>query len=62
MKKLSLEMLRLTSDEVLGRSQMKKVTGGYGSGDCSYNVCNAGLTCCEPALYWCVGGYCEKRK
>ncbi len=30
MKKLSLEMLRLTSDEVLGRSQMKKITGGYG--------------------------------
>lgn len=29
MKKLSLEMLRLTSDEVLGRSQMKKITGGY---------------------------------
>jgi len=32
MKKLSLEMLRLTSDEVLQRSQMKKITGGYGSG------------------------------
>ena len=31
MKKLSLEMLRLTSDEVLGRSQMKKITGGYGN-------------------------------
>ncbi|MCL6258541.1 hypothetical protein M3O96_05545 [Aquiflexum sp. TKW24L] len=30
MKKLSLEMLRLTSDEVLQRSQMKKITGGYG--------------------------------
>ncbi|TVP48261.1 MAG: hypothetical protein EA341_11070 [Mongoliibacter sp.] len=28
MKKSSLEMLRLTSDEVLGRSQMKKITGG----------------------------------
>jgi hypothetical protein len=28
MKKLSLEMLRLTSDEILGRSQMKKITGG----------------------------------
>lgn len=23
-------MLRLTSDEVLERSQMKKITGGYG--------------------------------
>ncbi len=31
MKKLSLEMLRLTSDEVLEKSQMKKITGGYGS-------------------------------
>jgi natural product precursor len=31
MKKLSLEMLRLTSDEVLHRSQMKKITGGYGT-------------------------------
>jgi natural product precursor len=30
MKKISLEMLRLTSDEVLERSQMKKITGGYG--------------------------------
>jgi len=30
MKKLSLEMLRLTSDEVLQRSQMKKIAGGYG--------------------------------
>ena len=65
MKKLSLEMLRLTSDEVLGRSQMKKITGGYGggSGDCSWNICNAGTTCCEPATNWCDGpsGYCKKR-
>jgi hypothetical protein len=30
MKKFNLEMLRLTSDEVLARSQMKKITGGYG--------------------------------
>lgn len=28
MKKLSLEMLGLTSDEILERSQMKKITGG----------------------------------
>jgi len=28
MKKLSLEMLRLTSEEVLQRSQMKMVLGG----------------------------------
>ena len=32
MKKLSLEMLRLTSGELLGRSQMKKITGGSGGG------------------------------
>ncbi|RZS95830.1 hypothetical protein [Cecembia calidifontis] len=40
MKKLSLEMLRLTSDEVLGRSQMKKVTGGghYYSCHCTGSV------------------------
>ena len=37
MKKLSLEMLRLTSDEVLGRSQMKKITGGI--------ACSHTLTC-----------------
>jgi hypothetical protein len=30
MKKLSLEMLRLSTEEVLERSQMKKITGGYG--------------------------------
>ncbi len=29
MKKLNLEMLRLTSADVLERSQMKKITGGY---------------------------------
>jgi natural product precursor len=46
MKKLSLEMLRLTSADVLERSQMKKITGGYGSGTCGYRdstgyaVCN----------------------
>ncbi|SDD87497.1 hypothetical protein SAMN04488104_10932 [Algoriphagus faecimaris] len=28
MKKLSLEMLRLSTEEVLERSQMKKITGG----------------------------------
>lgn len=36
MKKLNLEMLRLTSADVLERSQMKKITGGYGSGTCGY--------------------------
>ncbi len=46
MKKLSLEMLRLTSDEVLGRSQMKKITGGYGSsGTCGWKHPNGGSFC-----------------
>ncbi|TDK51102.1 hypothetical protein E1898_00200 [Algoriphagus formosus] len=35
MKKLSLEMLRLSTEDVLERSQMKKITGGDGgSGTC----------------------------
>ena len=34
MKKFSLEKLKLTSDEVLQRSQMRKITGGYGGGEC----------------------------
>ena len=38
MKKLSLEMLRLTSDEVLQRSQMKKITGGYGGDNCCIHL------------------------
>jgi natural product precursor len=38
MKKLSLEMLRLTSDEVLQRSQMKMVKGGAGAW-----ICRCGL-------------------
>ncbi|TDK51100.1 hypothetical protein [Algoriphagus formosus] len=32
MKKLSLEMLRLSTNEILERSQMKKITGGNGNG------------------------------
>ena len=36
MKKLSLEMLKLTSEEVLERSQMKNITGdGYWHCRCS---------------------------
>ncbi|MFC0261890.1 hypothetical protein [Fontibacter flavus] len=62
MKKLNLEMLRLTSDEVLERSQMKKITGGYGSsGGCSWNACPAGTVCCDSHTHWCKGGYCQKR-
>jgi len=38
MKKLSLEMLRLTSGEVLQRSEMKKISGGGRS-------CGHTLTC-----------------
>ena len=34
MKKLSLEMLRLSSEEALGRSQMKKIKGGSGDTTC----------------------------
>jgi hypothetical protein len=53
MKKLSLEMLRLTSDEVLGRSQMKKITGGYGGTGNKYKCCDSGgcsacVTCNTP--------------
>jgi natural product precursor len=35
MKKLSLEMLRLTSADILERSQMKNITGGNGFYACS---------------------------
>ncbi|MCL6258544.1 hypothetical protein M3O96_05560 [Aquiflexum sp. TKW24L] len=34
MKKLSLEMLRLTSDEVLQRNQMKHIVGGTSTWHC----------------------------
>ena len=50
MKKLSLEMLRLTSGEVLQRSQMKKITGGYGSGSW---VCTCGNN--PPISVWDTG-------
>ncbi|WP_083836489.1 hypothetical protein [Nitritalea halalkaliphila] len=74
MKKLSLEMLRLTSDEVLGRSQMKKITGGYGTsgtcgwsgmgGFCGINKATAqALASQYPGTRWCCDscgttGYC----
>ena len=58
MEKLSLEML--TSEEVLGRSQMKKITGGYGGGsDCSHNVCIS-LPCCSLSDE-CKHGKCSLR-
>ncbi|TDK51026.1 hypothetical protein E1898_00260 [Algoriphagus formosus] len=40
MKKLSLEMLRLSTDEVLERSQMKKITGGSTQQTCSLRCGN----------------------
>lgn len=58
MKKLSLEMLRLTSDDVLERSQMKKITGGYsGGGAGSYKCCtmNAGCSACAT----CTNCHCS---
>jgi len=63
MKKLNLEMLRLTSKDVLERSQMGKITGGgygngYGGRKCwvscpgfSYDVDSCGI-----GPYWCDGG------
>ena len=33
-------MLRLTSADVLERSQMKKITGGYGGSGCTYYSCH----------------------
>jgi hypothetical protein len=48
MKKLNLEMLRLTSADVLERSQMKKITGGYRTGNltgCNMWSCNTGFGC-----------------
>jgi len=61
MKKLSIEMLRLTSDEVLQRSQMKKITGGYTGcldtkcGSKNPNgVCCPQNTCSSPTDGFCV--------
>jgi len=42
MKKPSLEMLRLTAGEVLQRSEMKKISGGYG-GSRFYCVCSGSV-------------------
>ncbi len=56
MKKLSLEMLRLTSEEVLGRSHMKKIAGGYGETDGQYKCCtmNGGCSGCGPCTSSCT--------
>ncbi|MHA7131779.1 hypothetical protein [Algoriphagus namhaensis] len=46
MKKLSLEMLRLSTNEILERSQMKKITGGYGSsGTCGFITADGSSFC-----------------
>jgi hypothetical protein len=64
MKKLSLEMLRLTSDEVLQRSQMKKITGGYGSGSCGYKhtdgliICGLTMTQAQQLHMYGGGNWC----
>ncbi|WP_288373267.1 hypothetical protein [uncultured Algoriphagus sp.] len=66
MKKLSLEMLRLSTEEVLERSQMARVTGG----NWAYWHCSCGggpqftvftdsddpteLTLCQPAVAVCT--------
>jgi hypothetical protein len=64
MKKLNLEMLRLTSADVLERSQMKKITGGYSSASCSNNQCGGSqmIRCCSSSDQ-CSGptGFCQKR-
>ncbi|SEG23071.1 hypothetical protein [Algoriphagus boritolerans] len=63
MKKLSLEMLRLSTNEILERSQMKKITGGYGGGagcldmKCGSkhpnNVCCAQTSCSDLTSGFC---------
>lgn len=66
MEKFSLEMLRLTSGEVLGRSQMKNINGGEGSFAlaCSHNTCGGRdmIRCCSP-YDECSGatGQCRSR-
>jgi hypothetical protein len=64
MKKLSLEMLKLTSDEVLQRGQMKMITGGeryrctctdsVGSYTGNYSSYDAAMS---SALTWCASNH-----
>jgi natural product precursor len=70
MKKLNLEMLRLSTNEILERSQMKKITGGYGiyvychctgspgAWGATYNSWDEIRAAVE---YWCASGagYCN---
>lgn len=68
MKKLNLEMLRLSTEEVLERSQMKKITGGYGGGgfNCYMLTCNISHGCYQSNCRCEVtgpngSGYCVDR-
>jgi natural product precursor len=66
MKKLNLEMLRLTSADVLERSQMKKITGGYGARTFSCHcIGSVGAwsgtysgwgSAMQAVQYWCASG------
>ncbi|MFC3416890.1 hypothetical protein [Algoriphagus hitonicola] len=61
MKKLSLEMLRLTSEDVLGSSQMKSIVGG-GSFRCvCYNSKGSwtGTYSDQATAEAAGGGHCE---
>jgi hypothetical protein len=61
MKKLSLEMLRLSTNEILERSQMKKITGGYGTG-CGSGTDKCSFDCpCKSSQDWCDQGKCKQR-
>jgi natural product precursor len=68
MKKLSLEMLRLTSEEVLERNQMAKITGGgYWRCSCSSSspqftvMANDDIEATQVAAAECgYGGYCTE--
>ncbi len=44
MSKFNLNKLKLSANEVLERSQMKKITGGYGTG-CSMWSCDTRFGC-----------------
>lgn len=63
MKKLSLEMLRLSTNEILERSQMKKITGGLkyrctcsaGPGEWTANY-SSDQQAWEALGEWCEGG------
>jgi len=62
MKKLSLEMLRLTSADVLERSQMKNITGGYGGSGYESGVNQCSNNCpCSDTRDWCKDGRCTQR-